>query len=153
MRLQRLMTGHNWGLLERERGQGNNFITTHTVLLRGKRECGESGGTDVGISSKEKVEAAIADPKLDITEPKGVDSLGGNRVFTRAKEIVEESDAAHVGKNGEVTGRSRGSMCDSHDATEDLDWNSFDAIRGRVFLPVGGEHDALDAKIDIAIGG
>jgi hypothetical protein len=43
-------------------------------------------------------------------------------------------------------------MCDGHDATEDLDWNRFDAIRGRVFLLVGGEH-ALDAKIDIAIGG
>jgi hypothetical protein len=44
-------------------------------------------------------------------------------------------------------------MCDGHDATEDLlDWNRFAAILGRAFLLVGGEH-ALDAKIDIAIGG
>jgi hypothetical protein len=50
----------------------NNF-TTHTVLLlRRKHECGESGGTDVGIlSSKENIEAMIADPKLDVTESKG----------------------------------------------------------------------------------
>jgi hypothetical protein len=43
-----------------------------------KRECcGEIGGTDVGISSKEKVEATIADPKLDVSQSrKGVDSLG-----------------------------------------------------------------------------
>jgi hypothetical protein len=34
----------------------------HTVLLHRKRECGKSGGTDVGISSTEKVEATtIAD--------------------------------------------------------------------------------------------
>jgi hypothetical protein len=43
-------------------------------------------------------------------------------------------------------------MCDGHDAMDDLDWNRFDAIWGRVFLLVGGEH-ALDAKVDIAIGG
>jgi hypothetical protein len=76
----------------------------HTILLRRhKRECGESGGTDVGISSKEKVEAMIADPKLDVTVPKGGGIPGGpgNRApFTRVKEI-EESDAAHVG-NGEA---------------------------------------------------
>jgi hypothetical protein len=35
---------------------------------------------------------------------------------------------------------------------EDLDWNRLDTILGRVFLLVGREH-ALDAKIDIAIGG
>jgi hypothetical protein len=43
-------------------------------------------------------------------------------------------------------------MCDGHDAMEDLGWNRFDKIRGRVFLLVGGEH-VLGAKIDIAIGG
>jgi hypothetical protein len=117
--------------------EANNF-TTHTVLLHHKHQCGESGGTDVGISSKEKVEVAIADPKLDVTEPNAGGLAGGNHVVvTRAKEI-EESDAAHVG-NGEVTG-CRGSMCNGHDAKEDLDWNRFDAIRGRVFLLVGGEH-------------
>jgi hypothetical protein len=63
--------------------EANNF-TTHTVLLRRKCECGERGGTDVGISSKEKVEAAITDPKLDVTEAKGGGLAGGNRVFTRA---------------------------------------------------------------------
>jgi hypothetical protein len=130
--------------------EANNF-TTHTVLLRRKRECGEHGGTeDVGISSKEKVEAAVADPKLDFTEAKGGGLAWGNHVFTRAKEI-EESDAANVSAMARLPG-IWGSMCAGHDATEDLDWNRFDAIRGRVFLLVGGEH-ALDAKIDIAIGG
>jgi len=43
-------------------------------------------------------------------------------------------------------------MCDGHDATEDLDWNGFDAIRRRIFFLVGGEH-SLDAKIDVASGG
>jgi hypothetical protein len=52
--------------------EANNF-TTHIILLRRRKcECGESGRTDVGISSKEnKVEATIADPKLDVTEAKG----------------------------------------------------------------------------------
>jgi hypothetical protein len=46
-------------------------------------------------------------------------------------------------------------MCDGHDAMdENLDWNRFDAIRGRFFLLVGGEQEhVLDAKIDIVIGG
>jgi hypothetical protein len=43
--------------------EANNF-TTHTVLWR---RGGERGETDVSISSKEKVESAIADPKLDVT--------------------------------------------------------------------------------------
>jgi hypothetical protein len=36
-------------------------FTPHTVLLRRKRKGGERGGAYVGISGKEKVEAAISD--------------------------------------------------------------------------------------------
>ena len=110
-----------------------NDFTPHTVFLHRKRKGGERGGAYVGISSKEKVEAAIADSKLDVTEAEGGGLAGGDRVFTRTKEI-KERDAAHVG-NGEVTG-CRGSMCDGHDATEDLDWDGFDAIGRRIFLLV-----------------
>jgi hypothetical protein len=81
------MTGHKWGFPERERP--NNFIVD-TVFLCHKREGGESGGgVNVGISSKEKVEAMMADSKLDITKLERGRLAGGNHVFTRAKEICK----------------------------------------------------------------
>jgi hypothetical protein len=131
--------------------EAKNF-TTHTVLLRHKLECGESGGPDVGISSKEKVEAMIADPKYDVTKPKGGGLAGGNRVFTRAKEILEESAMLHsMSAMARLPGV--GAAC----ATAMMRRRTWTGIgltrfRGGLTLLVGGEH-LLDAKIDIASGG
>ena len=125
-----------------------NDFTTHTVFLRCECKGGERGRADVGISGKEKVEAASSDPKLDIAETKGGGLTGGDRVFTGPKEI-KERDAAHV-SNGKIGGR-RGSMCHGHEATKNLDGNGFDPIWRRVFFLVGREH-ALDAKINVASG-
>jgi hypothetical protein len=126
-----------------------NDFTPDTVLLRGEGKSGERGRANVSIRGKEKVKAALSDAKLDITETKGGGFTGRNGVFTWTKEI-KEGNAAHVG-NGEISGR-RGSMCDGHDATKNLDGYGFDPIRRRVFFLVGREH-ALNAKVNVAVGG
>jgi hypothetical protein len=53
-------SSHIW--ISRASREANNF-TTYTDLLCRKHEGGESGGSDVSISSKETVEATIADLK------------------------------------------------------------------------------------------
>jgi hypothetical protein len=88
----------NWGLPERERPITCSPCTPFFgVAKMSVAKVAERMSASVARRREKVTKATIADPKLDVTEPKGGGLAGGNRVFfTRVKEI-EESDAAHVG--------------------------------------------------------